>query len=295
MQKISSYLLKNRIQLVADLAAFSTEWTIVYQRQVKLYKGIDNTLEFDIKNADQKRIETRDEDPDATPPIVPEITDILVNIMDHNGYALPNSPYTASTTALKGIVSITIPVDDLADLEDQFLTFSVTATKDTADILLYGDTRFTGSGTIQLLSNAMPRDRLPQTYDDFYGVGDYNNVSMTYSSSAISLKFRDAIPPNHVHVTVDADDFIGTLWVEGTRETVVGNESFTYKGTRLFEIEYTSSQTDTISLPLIALEDYTFLRVNWTKKKYRTSNVLDNGKVTKFTTEFHSHPPEEPC
>ena len=283
MQKISTYLLKNRIQLVADLAAFSTEWTIVYQRQVKLYKGIDNTLEFDIKNADQKRID------------LTTLSDIMLNIMDHSGYALPNSPYTLDATDLTGIAATTIPAADLADLEDQFLTFSVTAVKDTADVLLYGDTRFGGSGTIQLLSNAMPKIRPIQSYTDFYGVGDYNNVSTTYSSSAISLKFRDAVPPNHVHIAVDVDDFIGTLWVEGTRDTIIGNESFTYKGTRLFEVEYTSSQTDTIFLPLITLEDYTFLRVNWTKKKYRTSNVLDNGKVTKFTTEFHSHPPEEPC
>jgi hypothetical protein len=292
MQKISSYLLKNRIQLVADLAAFPTEWTIVYQRQVKIYKGIDNTLEFDIKNADQKRLDLLGT---ISPAVAPEITDIQVNIMDHNGYAITDMPYTATPTAVKGIAAITIPAADIENLEDQFLTFSVTATKDSADVLLYADTRFSGSGTIQLLSNAMPKTRAIQTYDDFYGLGDYDNKHITYSSSSIFLKFRDAVPPNHLHITVEADDFVGRLWVEGTKDTVVGNESFTYKGTTLYSVEYTTSQTGSIVIPLIEIADYTFLRVNWTKNKYRTPGVLDNGKVTSFTTEFHSHPPEQPC
>ena len=57
MQKISTYLYPNRIELLADLAGFTTEYTNVYQRTLKIYNGIDNTLEFDMKNADQKRID----------------------------------------------------------------------------------------------------------------------------------------------------------------------------------------------------------------------------------------------
>ena len=57
MQKIQSYLYTNRIQLLADVAGFTTEYTNVYQKTVKIYNGVDNVLEFDIKNADQKRID----------------------------------------------------------------------------------------------------------------------------------------------------------------------------------------------------------------------------------------------
>ncbi len=57
MQKISSYLYSNRVVLLANLAGFTVEYTNVYQRTIKIYNGIDNTIEFDIKNADQKRID----------------------------------------------------------------------------------------------------------------------------------------------------------------------------------------------------------------------------------------------
>jgi hypothetical protein len=57
MQKISSYLYSNIIQAVVNLAASPLEWRIVYQRKFKIYQGLDNVLELDVKNAEQKRID----------------------------------------------------------------------------------------------------------------------------------------------------------------------------------------------------------------------------------------------
>jgi len=62
MQKISSYLYPNRINVVADLALFSTRWNIVYQNRVKIYQGVDNVLTIDVKNSDQKRIDISEMD-----------------------------------------------------------------------------------------------------------------------------------------------------------------------------------------------------------------------------------------
>ena len=61
MQKISSYLYSNRIQLMADVivldSAYPVEWKIVYQRPINIYKGVDNVIELDVNNADQKRMD----------------------------------------------------------------------------------------------------------------------------------------------------------------------------------------------------------------------------------------------
>ena len=81
MRKISSYLYPNRIELLANVAGFTTEYTNVYQRTVKIYKGVDNVIEFDIKNADQKRIDLSEN---------PVLTDLYLNVMDAQGNALPN-------------------------------------------------------------------------------------------------------------------------------------------------------------------------------------------------------------
>ena len=57
MQKASSYLYPNRIQVHTNVTSTSIqEWRIVYQRNIKIYKGLTNIIEFDVKNAEQKRI-----------------------------------------------------------------------------------------------------------------------------------------------------------------------------------------------------------------------------------------------
>jgi hypothetical protein len=277
MQKISTYLLKNRIQLLADLAAFPTEWTIVYQRQIKIYNGIDNTLEFDIKNADQKRL-TLEVINDGD---VVEITNIQLNVMDQAGYELPNSPYTLTPSdTIKGIATVTIPQEDLVDLEDQFLRFSVTALKNGNDIMLYGDTRFGATGTIELIGNAMPLIRDSKVYDDFYGVGDFNNTTITYTSSAVPLKFREATPPTLAEILVSLDELEGIVWVEATKDTVIGNESFTYKGTKIANQTVVPADTSH-TFSDIDITGYTYLRVCYSKDPRMTT-----GKVTSFTIEF---------
>ena len=54
MQKNFAYLLKNRVQLEANLSGYVTEYRSVYKKQVEITKGIDNTIEFEVRNQDQK-------------------------------------------------------------------------------------------------------------------------------------------------------------------------------------------------------------------------------------------------
>jgi len=56
MQKTYRYLAKNKVIVVANLAGFITEYRPVYQKNLKVYRGIDNLLYFEIKNHDQKNV-----------------------------------------------------------------------------------------------------------------------------------------------------------------------------------------------------------------------------------------------
>ena len=56
--QIQRYLLKNRITAVINEQGIATEYKPVYQRNVTVYKGIDNKLQFKLINQDQKPIDT---------------------------------------------------------------------------------------------------------------------------------------------------------------------------------------------------------------------------------------------
>ena len=44
MQLIPRYLVNNKTTLIANDAGFITEYRTVYQRHIKVYRGIDNVL-----------------------------------------------------------------------------------------------------------------------------------------------------------------------------------------------------------------------------------------------------------
>lgn len=260
MQKILSYLYPNRIVLLADLATFNVEYTKVYQRNVKIYSGIDNTIEFDIKNADQKRID------------LTTLSNIELNVMDSQGIALPNSPYTVTPTALQGIATVTIPQEDLADLGNQFLKYSVSAVKNGNDVMLYADSRFGAVGTIELDGSAMPVFRDPVVYKTFYSEIDLMGHEL-YHSAAIPAKFYEAVKSNDFTFTVNLTGFTGTVKLEATTDDTISIESFRNRGKELDSSEL-STTTGSIQFTATA-DDYSYFRISFQK----TAGTVDNVEV----------------
>ena len=218
MQKISSYLYPNRVEVLADMASFNVEYTNVYQKNVKIYNGIDNTIEFDIKNADQKRIDL------AT------IELIQLNVMDASGNELPNSPYEVTPNlATKGIASVIIPSNDLSDLDPQFLRYSLSGLKNGSDVLFYCDSRFGAVGVIELVGSAMPTFRNNRTYDTFTAEIDLKGQPI-YHTSAIPAKFYEAVPTQSLDFEIHVQGFIGSIWIDATKNGTINAEAFKAAG-----------------------------------------------------------------
>jgi hypothetical protein len=56
MQLTPRYLVNNKTVIVLDETGFTVEYRPVYQRNLQVYKGIDNKLQFQVKNADQRPV-----------------------------------------------------------------------------------------------------------------------------------------------------------------------------------------------------------------------------------------------
>lgn len=272
MQKIQSYLYPNRIMLLADLAGFTVENTVVYAKTVKIYSGIDNTLEFDIQNADQKRID------------LSTLSNIELNVMDMSNIALPNSPYTVTPTSITGIASVTIPADDLIDIEDQNLRYSVTAVKNNVDVMLYCDSRFSAVGTIEVIGDAMPKIRSDVIYDRFSGEINFMGNVINHSS-VIPCKFYEAVPVDVMDFSVDITGFIGTLYVEATKDSTVSVESFR-NAPQLQTFTTTVATTTTITFNSVPVGDYNYFRISWLYPNispFNTPTSNPYGTVDKIT------------
>lgn len=256
MQKISTYLYPNRIQLLADLAAYSVEYTNVYQRIVNIYQGIDNVIEFDIKNADQKRID------------LTTITSIQLNVMDAMGNALPNSPYTVTpVSSMRGIATVTIPKEDLTGLDTQFLRYSVTGLKNSQEIIFYGDTRFGAVGKMELIGSAMPVTRENRTYDTWTAEIDLKGMP-TYHSPAIPAKFYEAVNTQTLNFEIHASGFVGSVWIDATKNGTTNVEAWRAAGQPFGSwTQTTESGKFTGIVPFgsnIPVGEYQYFRVSYT-------------------------------
>ena len=56
MQLVPRYLVSNDTVVVSDDFSANKEYNKVYQRNLKITKGIDNVIAFEVKNSDQKPV-----------------------------------------------------------------------------------------------------------------------------------------------------------------------------------------------------------------------------------------------
>lgn len=262
MQKISTYLYPNRIVLLADLAGFNVEYTNVYQRIINIYQGVDNVIEFDIKNADQKRIDLV---------TTPSITDIKLNVMDAAGNSIGQYDVTPSET-LKGIAVATIPSADLTSFTPQFFRYSVTATKDTLTIPLYGDARFGAIGKLELIGTAVPEVKPTKVYKSF--AGEINGAGEVIKHSpAIPTTFYEAVPTTQMNIHADIVDFIGKIYIQATTNATISVNSW-LNAPHIMEFTFGVPTTTTVHFHPLDIGDFQYFRVSW-----------ENSSIARITLE----------
>jgi hypothetical protein len=278
MQKISSYLYPNRVQLLVDLAGFTTEYTNVYQRIVKIYKGVDNVIELDVKNADQKRIN-----------IATSIDNMRVNLLDAsgNGVATYEVNVYPQDGAKKGLAYFTISADSLSGLNPQFLRYSVTHTVAGNPQVLYGDTRFGAMGTMELMGDVIGTVRQPRVYKNHVSEINLNGEVISHSS-AIPTKFYEAVPATQMNIHVDIEDFVGVVYVQGTRDSTISVESWK-DAPRIMEEHYSSSTTETVHFHPLDILDFNYFRVSWENSSIQRVSLTNPeglaGRVVQITAD----------
>lgn len=150
MQNTPVYLLNNRTDIIMNESGFVTEYRAVYQKQLKVYKGIDNKLQFRLLNADQKP-----QDISALTPYFVAYDENKSTVIEKIGTSLQTSDSTVFKN--KGLFEVALEQADIQDLDDQFLTYSIYF-KNTSNenVLTYVNSYFGGTNTIHLSDSIYP-------------------------------------------------------------------------------------------------------------------------------------------
>lgn len=260
MQKISSYLYSNRIAINLDLATSPMEWRIVYQRTVKLYKGYDNVIELDIKNAEQRRFD------------VSALT-LKCLIMDELGQEIYTAPVVH--TASLGISKFTVPKVELDYLEPQFLRYVIyKQNTDGTRNVLYGDTQFDAMGRMDLIDRALAKTPAPQVIDTFTYLHSTIEEKKTYYSESVEVNPLNDIRENtSIDLEFWLDSIEATVNVQITTDQIVS----TATNWTTLETFSVSSATNRLFKTYNSITDFSN-NVSWLRITYELTGT-NTGKI----------------
>lgn len=141
MQFNPSYLYANKVDVFSDLGSWQTErYRKVYQRTLKIYRGVDNPIDFQVRNSDQK------------PQSIVGQT-VVFNLFAYESQELIMSRDCTVVDAAKGKVSVTISEGEALTLTPGFYTFSLYTLANSIKKPLYGDSQFGALGRLELIGN----------------------------------------------------------------------------------------------------------------------------------------------
>lgn len=214
MQLIPRYLVKNRTTIIANEAGFVTEYKPVYTRQLKVYKGIDNVLEFRLLNADQKPI-----DVSAYTPKFQAFDENKSLIIEHDGTAVVGD----DSAATRGLFTVTITDNDLLNVKQQYLNYNIHLVDANGDAsLTYSTAYFENSGTIYVSAEAFPGPRATYSINTFTEVTE----DTPYWKSE-TLNAEPGINGNEaLHTAVIyTDSYVGDVTVQATLDNTITESS----------------------------------------------------------------------
>ena len=139
MQLNPCYLYPNKIDVYTNLGSWTLErYRKVYQRTFKVYRGVDNRLELQVRNSDQK---------------AKNITgyEVVFNVILPESNELIKQKTCSVYDASLGKVYVVLTEADMMDLEHgQYLFSAYTVDADGIKTPLYGDTQFSAIGRIDV-------------------------------------------------------------------------------------------------------------------------------------------------
>lgn len=211
MLKLPVYLYTNAFQIQLDLDQLRGINNIMYQRELKIQKGIKNTVQLQFKNSDQKPVDISQKSFMFV--MVDKVSQTLV--LEKEIEVLDDG----ATTVLKGIAQLTFLESDTVDLDSVHYKFGVKILNDDGTYSpAYANTYYGVSGNLELLHDLYPvlRDSVNVPVSSILSNGDPSGNMYNYWGGNVpahpELKSNSALHTAAFYL----DRFKGTIEVQAT-------------------------------------------------------------------------------
>lgn len=214
--KLPVYLYPNRVEVVVDLDNNNRIYQVMYQRNIKVQKGIKNTIQLQFKNSDQKLLNVSSS----------TFMFVLFDTIDQRNLiekpvTILDIGSTATTYASKGLGEIVLTESELELCESTFYKIGLKVLESDGSFgPTYANTYYDVAGTLEVRHDLYPTLLPSQEVTKFlyYYNADIGAQQYEYYSGNLNsfpqFKSNMALHTVAVYMT----DYIGTVIIEGTLE-----------------------------------------------------------------------------
>jgi hypothetical protein len=211
MLSLPVYLYPNSLDVILDLDPDVRGVNqVMYQRDLKIQKGIKNQIRIQFKNSDQKRIS------------ISNTSTFVFNMFDISSQQLVLQKELAildnATTSTKGLALLTINEGDTIDLSSVSYNYSIIYRDPTdgADLPVYTNTYYGIAGTVNLTEEVYPKLKPSQEVVAF--LKSYNSQIRLYEHKSGNVYAYPELNSNTALHTVALymTNFKGTVYIQGT-------------------------------------------------------------------------------
>lgn len=268
MQQISVYLYPNSIDVYTIAATWSNErYRKVYNRNLKVYGGVDNRINVQVRNQDQKPLSITD-------------STVVMGLIAKDSQELILEKDCTIVDSATGKVYFTLTSSDLLDIEPGSYEYSLR--KEVREIVsnneyivtsntpLYSDSQYGVIGTIEVVGSVqgilVPTTKVEQWSRRI--VYDTSLQREFYESSIIDARPQYNTPQTLHTFQMYFTNFTGTLTLQGS----MSDSSTPTVWSTIDTLTYTGSTKDYYNL---------IGKYNWFRFKYQ-AETLSSGKVDKI-------------
>lgn len=209
MQKLPIYLYTNLFEVTLDLDKNRGIHQIMYQRTLKIQKGVKNTVQLQFKNSDQKRVGISSStfkmnvfDPVDRKLVMSKALTILDNA-------------STLTNALKGLAEISFLENETLKLDSKSYNFAIIKSEqDGSYSPTYSNTYYDVAGTLEIRDDIYPLPAPGITLTTFQRY--FNGAAWEYGSGNLNVH-PDSFGTLHT-AAFYMTDYQGTIIVEGSLE-----------------------------------------------------------------------------
>lgn len=221
MQKLPVYLYANLFDVTLDLDNNKEINQIMYQRPIKIQKGVKNTVQLQFKNSDQKLLDISSATFFMNVYEISENRSLVlskpVNILDTGS--------TATVYSTKGLGEIQITSTDTLDLEAKSYHFSIVKRDvDGSFSPAYSNTYYEVPGILELKDEIFAAPKPTVEVTNFARVYNSNPGSLLWEYNTGNLRvYPDSLNKTGLHTAAFyMTNFRGTVFLEGSLENSPG-------------------------------------------------------------------------